>query len=260
MLKTGICSITFRQFSIEKITNLAKKAGLDAIEWGSDIHVPPGDIDAAEKARKITSDAGLEISSYGSYYRILDETQEQIFQPFLDSALTLGTDTLRIWAGNQSSELISEKYRQTLVEKLRQDLDLASSAGVRLALEFHVSSLTDSNASAQKLLKEVSHPNLYLYWQPVYWLADFDYRLQGLNMLKDRIINLHVFNWQFNPSCGNWGENIIRRPLEKSEAEWKRYFSVPLSEGIHYALMEFVPHDDPEQFLIEAQTFRRLVS
>lgn len=260
MIKTGICSITFREFDAEGIAKLVKGAGLDAIEWGSDVHVKPGDIAAAGVARKATLDAGLEVSSYGSYYRVLDENQDQVFAPYLESTLALGTDTIRIWAGNQSSELASDDYRKTFIEKLRGDLDVAAEAGVRVALEFHGCTFTDSNAAAQKLFDEVNHPNLYIYWQPIYWLADQDYRIQGLEKLKDRVLNLHVFHWLFNPIAGSWGENIDRRPLEEGTTDWERYLSVPLPEGTHYALMEFVRDDSPEQFMQDAKALRRWVS
>lgn len=259
MIKTGICSITFRQFGAEEIVKLVKDAGLDAIEWGGDLHVKPGDVAAAETARKATLEAGLDVSSYGSYYRVLDENEDQVFEPVLDSALALGTDTIRIWPGGRPSGTVDDAWRKRFIEKLRADLDAAADAGVRLGLEFHVSSLTDSNAAAQRLLDEVNHPNLYLYWQPIYWLADSDYRFQGLEKLKDRILNLHVFHWVFSPYNGIWGAHSDRRPLEEGAADWQRYLSVPLPEGTHYALMEFVRDNDPEQFVKDAQTLRQWV-
>jgi sugar phosphate isomerase/epimerase len=260
MMKTGICSITFRQFGIEKIVGLVKRAGLDAIEWGGDIHVKPGDLAAANTARKMTRDAGLEVSSYGSYYRVLeDENKGQDFAPILDAALALGTETIRIWPGSRPSETAGETYRKQFVEKLRRDLDLAAAAGVRLALEFHMNSFTDSNAATRKLLDEINHSNLYIYWQPIYWLSDFDYRLQGLEMFQSRILNLHVFNWKFHPTSGNWGENIERCPLKEAAAEWNRYLSALSPEINRYALMEFVRDDSPEQFLEDAQTLRQWI-
>lgn len=257
-MKTGVCSITFRQLDIPQLTDLVRQAGLDAIEWGGDIHVKPGDIAAAQEAKQRTSDAGLVVSSYGSYYNVLDKDGiEQTFAPVLESALALGTDTIRIWPGAQPSEVASPEYRQRFVKKLRADLDSAAAQGVRLALEFHVNSLNDSNAAALALLEEVNHPNLYTYWQPMYWVSDPDYRFQGLEKLSDRIINMHVFHWLFHPMKGGWGENIERRPLEEGSAEWRRFFSVPLRSGEHYALMEFVRDDSPEQFMKDAATLKK---
>ncbi len=261
MMKTGLCSITFRRLTIQQIVDLVKEAGLDAIEWGGDVHVPPGDIFSAETAKRLTEEAGLEVSSYGSYYFVLDaEGNEQDFAPVLDSALALGTDTIRIWPGMLPSEVASEKYRTQFVEKLRADLDAAAAHNVRLALEFHVNSFCDSNAAALALLDEVNHPNLYTYWQPMYWIADSDYRFQGLEKLSDRILNLHVFQWLFHPMRGGWGDNIERIPLAEGDAEWKRYFSVNLPEGDHYALMEFVRGDDPELFKKDAAVLKTIIS
>lgn len=256
-MKTGICSITFRQLDIPQLADLVREAGLDAIEWGGDIHVKPGDITAAQEAKQRTFDAGLVVSSYGSYYNVLDKDgNEQAFAPVLESALALGTDTIRIWPGAQPSEVASPEYRQRFVNKLRTDLDFAAAQGVRLALEFHVNSLSDSNAAALVLLDEVNHPNLYTYWQPMYWIADHDYRFQGLEKLRDRIINLHVLHWKFHPMRGGWGENIERLSLADGAEDWRKYLSVDLPSGDHYALIEFVRGDDPEQFKADAAALK----
>jgi len=261
MLKTGLCSITFRKLSCFQIVDLVRKAGLHAIEWGGDIHVPPGNIAVAQDALRLTTEAGLNVSSYGSYYNVLDANgNKSDFSPVLESALALGTDTIRIWSGAQPSEIASESYRQTFIQTLRANLDVAASQGIRLALEFHVNSLNDSNASALALLEEVGHPNLYTYWQPMYWVADADYRFQGLEQLAGHVLNLHVFHWLFHPYKGGWSDNVERRPLHESAEDWTRYLAVELPRGTHHALLEFVADDDPEKFLQDAETSKNWVS
>ena len=216
----------------------------------------------AEEVRKRTEDAGLSVSSYGSYYKVVDEKGEPLpFEPVLESALGLGTDTIRIWAGHDPSDAVGKTQRHTIVEKIRRDLETAAKEGVRLALEFHANTLSDSNASTAALLAEVNHPNFYTYWQPVYWLTDSAYRLEGLKQLASRVLNLHVFQWQFRPGAGLWGESTDRRPLEEGAEEWKRYFEVPLDPSLtHYALMEFVREDDPAQFLADAEVLKALIN
>ncbi|MFM8656224.1 MAG: sugar phosphate isomerase/epimerase family protein [Chthoniobacterales bacterium] len=259
-MKTGLCSITFRQLDIPGIVDLTRDAGLDAIEWGGDVHVPPGDTAAAGKARNLTNAAGLEVSSYGSYYKIIDaEGAEQDFAPVLESALALGTDTVRIWPGAMSSDIMPAALRRKLVGKLRSDLDRAANHGIRLALEFHINSLCDSNSAALAFLEEVDHPKLRTYWQPIYWLADVPYRRAGLEALARRTLNVHVFHWLFHPYRGTWGENVEKLPLAAGEAEWRQYLSVPLSPGRHYALLEFVREDSAEQLQADAAVLRRLV-
>lgn len=259
-MKTGICSITFRSLSIEELAALTAKAGLDAVEWGGDVHVPPGDVDAARRARQATLAAGLEVSSYGSYYSPLDADGEpEDFEPVLTSALALGTDTIRIWAGKFGSEVAPQGYRERLVEETRRIAALAAQQGVNLGFEFHVRTLMDTNESAVQLLEAINLPNVYSYWQPPYWRKDMDYRFQGLVQFGNRCSNLHVFQWDFDDSGEKiWEDSVTRLPLSNGADEWRRYLSAVLNEGC-YALLEFTRNDSMEQFLQDAAELNRWV-
>ena len=46
-ISLGLCSVTLRACSIEEVVAIAAGAGLECIEWGADVHVPPGDLEAA---------------------------------------------------------------------------------------------------------------------------------------------------------------------------------------------------------------------
>ena len=67
-MKSGLVSVSFRQKTPLEICALCRKANLSAVEWGGDVHCPP-EADAAA-IRAMTLDHGLEVSSYGSYYRV----------------------------------------------------------------------------------------------------------------------------------------------------------------------------------------------
>lgn len=260
-MKSGICSITLRQLKPAELVALVRQSGLDAIEWGGDVHVLPGDLETASMVRKMTLDAGLEISSYGSYWKVVDEHgKPDPFEPVLESAMVLGTDTLRVWAGRKPSDAATETERETIIGGLRSALDAAKKQGIKLALEFHANTLSDSNAATLNLLNELNHPNLFTYWQPIYWVTDPAYRIDGLEQLADRVLNMHVFHWLFHPGAGSWGESTDRRPLQEGEDDWKTYFQVPLDPSFdHYALMEFVRNDDPDQFLHDAAVLKNLL-
>ena len=43
MWKKGLVSVSFRSLEIDEIIKLTKEAGLDTIEWGSDVHAPCDD-------------------------------------------------------------------------------------------------------------------------------------------------------------------------------------------------------------------------
>jgi len=260
-MKTGICSITFRQFDVKQVADLVKEAGLDAIEWGGDVHVPPGDLKAAQTARRATDRAGLEVSSYGSYYRVLDKAgQTENFEPVLTSALELGTDTIRIWAGYHGSAETDAATRQCFVEQAQIIAEQAAGTGVNLGFEFHDHSLTDTNESAEQLLREIGAPNVTLYWQPMYQGPTMDYRMAGLYSLKDRISNVHVFHWEYDGTKERWIDAVDRRPLSEGQADWTQYFAVELPPRERYALLEFVRDDDPQRFLEDAATLKQWMS
>jgi 3-dehydroshikimate dehydratase len=261
MMKTGICSITFRQFDVQQVVDLVKEAGLDAIEWGGDVHVPPGDLKAAQAARRATERAGLEVSSYGSYYRVLDKAgQTENFEPVLTSALALGADTIRIWAGYQGSAQTDTETRQCFVEHARRVAEQADRVGLTLGFEFHDHSLTDTNESAERLLQEIDTPNVTIYWQPMYQGPPMEYRMAGLTGLKDRISNFHVFHWEYDDSKTSWIEAVDRRPLSEGHADWKQYFAVELPCRERFALLEFVRDDDPQRFIEDAATLKQWIN
>jgi hypothetical protein len=49
---------------MEQIVALVVETGLGGIEWGGDVHAPHGDLIAAERARILAGDAGLEVSAF----------------------------------------------------------------------------------------------------------------------------------------------------------------------------------------------------
>ena len=61
-LKPGLVSISFRDLSCEEIVKLVSESRLSGIEMGGDVHVPHGNLPTAERAAKMTLDAGLEVS------------------------------------------------------------------------------------------------------------------------------------------------------------------------------------------------------
>lgn len=258
-IKTGICSITFRKHSIAEVVELAAKARLEAIEWGGDVHVKPGVLDVAKEALARTRDAGMEVSSYGSYHKMFDAAGVlQDFLPVLETAMALETDTIRIWAGCKGSDVATDRDWQHIVEEARRIADQAAAHKIRVAFEFHAKTLTDSNEATIALLKEIDHENMYTYWQPMYWGPGMAERLSGLDSLLPRILNLHVFHWNYDQSCADFYGGIDRRPLAEGNSDWPQYLARAFSADLpHYALLEFVRDDSPEQFLKDAEVLKR---
>ncbi len=249
MFRTGLVSVTFRKQTPAAVVNLAKAAGLQGIEWGGDVHVPPGDPIKAREVYQMTIDAGLAVAAYGSYHRIgcaPDGTGE--FQKVLESAVELQAPTIRVWAGNVASRDADRGWWDRVSDESRRIADLAGTAGISISYEYHRNTLTDTNETAIRLLQEVGHGNVRTYWQP---LAELDRRAraEGLGMVGSRLTNLHVFHWI----------NGIRAPLQAGADEWLEYLKLAAGTGDHYALLEFVMNDDEDQFRRDADTLRTLI-
>lgn len=246
MIYAGLVSVTFRQLSPAAIVALVRQAGLCGIEWGGDVHVPPGDWPRAREVGEITREAGLIVTAYGSYYRAAHSEGNGLpFQAVLATALELGAPVIRVWAGTAGSATADEEMRWRVAADLRRVAGLAARAGVRVATEFHGGTLTDTNESTNQLLLEVDHPNLYTYWQPLTGMSD-ETCLQALAQLAPRLSHLHVFHWRTPQE---------RFALADGAARWKRFLvAAHRAPGDRGAMLEFVPGDAPENFLRDAAT------
>ena len=241
MYITGLCSITFRKLSPVAIINLVEHAGLDAIEWGGDVHVPHGDLARAREVRAMTAAAGIRVSSYGSYYRVGHDAPVP-FKAVLETARELGAPMIRVWAGRQGSAQSDAASRARVVAESRRIAAAAAAAGIGVSCEFHQGTLTDTNDSAVALLREVAHANFGTYWQPA---ADMPpgARREGLTALRPWLTNLHVYTWA----------GTERRALREGAAEWKEYLRLAEAARPRVLLLEFARGDSPEAFLDDAR-------
>lgn len=252
MIRGGLVSISFRKLAARDIVELVARAGLEGIEWGGDVHVPHGDLAAAREVAAMTRDAGLAVAAYGSYYRAgeLASGDNPDFAAVLTSAVRLGAPTIRVWAGRRPSATVDSTYRGLVLADLRRIGAMAAAHGIVVTCEHHSHTLTDSPASARALYAALPGENVEAYWQPV----PEEPLAANLACLKDllpRLVNLHVYHWV--KSAGRHE----RCPLATGKAEWGHYLR--LAEGTgrsHWALIEFVKDDRPEQFVEDAAALR----
>lgn len=249
MIKTGLVSVSFRKLSPKRIIELVKEAGLDGIEWGGDVHVPHGDVEVAKQVYKMTNDAGIDVAAYGSYY-YLGMAEERIkFEGVLESAIALCAPVIRVWAGNKGSAASGDIWREKVSGDARIIGAMAQRENIKIALEFHANTLTDTNDSAKRLLEEIGHENVYSYWQPPVDQTKQEC-IQGINMMAPWLSNIHTYYWK----------DKQRRPLSEGAPVWKEYFDqIKKIEGHRYSLMEFVKDDKEEQFLEDAKILKDLL-
>ncbi|MDE6411451.1 MAG: sugar phosphate isomerase/epimerase [Clostridia bacterium] len=250
MNKIGLCSVTFRGKPAEEVIEIAKKNGLDCIEWGGDIHVPYGDTQIAARVGEATRKSGLECNSYGSYFRC-DSLEN--FKPVSQAAKALGATVIRVWAGEKDSEKFSDEEFNRLVETVVECADYAKKFGQKIAFEYHYGTYCNNSESVVKLLDAVRKENVGTYWQPAYWLGDMGdseriaKNLAAIEIIKERLINVHVYQWR----------GFERFPLSAGEEEWALYMKRLPSHC--NCLLEFVKDDEVQNFEEDIKTLKNLV-
>lgn len=229
----GLVSVTFRQLSAPAIVSLAAGAGLEAIEWGGDVHVPVGSPGVAREVASRCADAGIAVAAYGSYYRASGD-----FAPVLQTAVALGAPRIRVWAGDSASAPLA-----SVAADLRKVAELAAGEGVEIAVEYHANTLTETLESALELFAAV--PALRPYWQPPIGVSVAHAR-EAVAALLPRLVTAHVFTW--SPTG-------TRLPLAAGADLWLPILEdLASAPGDRYALLEFVRDDDPAAFAEDAAT------
>jgi sugar phosphate isomerase/epimerase len=251
MIFPGLVSISFRPLSPQDIVALAKRGGLRGIEWGGDVHVPHGDVAQAEAVRRMTLDEGLEVSAYGSYYRAGETGGDNPdFDAVLASAKALGAPVIRVWCGRRGSADADAAYRDTVIADLERIGEKAQAEGITVGCEFHGGTLTDTNESAIALYEALQCDSVLPYWQPPVG-APQEYRLAGLRALLPKLCNLHVFYWVTVDGKRE------RCPLAEGREDWMPFLELAASTGRdHWAMLEFVRDDSPDQMVADARTLR----
>ncbi len=272
MFRPGLVSVTFRGLSAEQVIEVARKAGLEGIEWGGDIHVPHGDVARAREVGELTRKAGLTVSSYGSYYEFHecfaersgpsggshDDSASPTIRQVIDTTVALGAPVARVWAGRKGSRDASSEERAALVARAREAGAEAAAKGIRLAFEYHPNTLTDTGASAVRLVREVDHPAVRSLWQPP---TDIDHekQVQGLRAIFPYLDHMHCYYWGRSGTAG-------RPALADGASEWRDFLRVAAVEakatdrGDIWVLLEFVDGDLPENLYRDARTLRELIA
>ena len=240
---TGIVSISFRKHTPEEILSAAKRAGLDSVEWGGDVHVPHGDEGAAQAVKELTASYGIKTAEYGSYYAI-GKSEPELFSRALASARALGAKIIRVWAHQgKSSDTFTEEEYQACVSDARRIC--AEANDITVALECHPNTLTDEYHTAVKFIRDVGCSNLKSFWQPNQH-RPLDYNLDSIRVLLPYIVSVHVYSWKRKQ----------RLPLAALESDWMEYIELLSSKDLNY-MLEFMHDDNIETLTETAATLKK---
>ncbi len=255
----GLCTVTLRQLGVDDVARVAARAGLVALEWGGDVHVPPGDARAAARARAAGEAAGAGSVSYGSYLIAGPDLEPDAATQVADTAAALGATTIRIWCPwGVPPATGPETTDPAVVAALVRVADEAAEREMIVGMEFHGGTPTATAAGARALLEAAGHPALYCYWQPPYWdpervePGDPCLDVADVELLGARLGHLHVYEW---------GPGLQRRALRDGADRWSAVLTAAArlpspGVGSRAAFLEFVAGDDPEQVVADAATLR----
>ncbi len=247
-MRTGLVSVSFRGLAPNQIIALAVEAGLDSIEWGGDIHVPPGDLENAKSVGECTRAAGLSVACYGSYYR-LTAAEPGMARTVVRTAKALGAPLIRVWAGNLGSAEAGKAHRATICRNAQRIADLAAEENIDIAFEYHGGTLTDDALSAKELLEAVGRKNVGTLWQPPVNMSVGDC-IDSIRTVAPWIRNIHTFSWN----------GTERLPLAEGAEKWRACLNeINRLPGERSLMLEFVRGDDPDQLIEDAITLRKWI-
>ena len=185
--KLGLCSVTFRKKSVEQVVEIAKKAGVSSIEWGADVHIKtPED---AQKAKILCNDAGIVISSYGSYINSADYDESKWIET-CKIAKEMGASSVRIWLGNKNSEETDENEYELLIKNTKKMCTVADDCGLFVCPECHDNTFNNNTDAFLKICEDINKENFKTYFQSRYFRMEYD--LDRIERTYQYIRDVHV--------------------------------------------------------------------
>lgn len=237
----GLCSVSFRKNTPEEILQAMKEAQLSVIEWGSDVHCPPENVD---KIAVLQTKYGIKCCSYGTYFR-LGVTPICELEEYIKAAKVLGTTVLRLWCGNKNSEDYTEIEKTALFAACKMAAEIAETEDVTLCMECHNNTYTNAKDSALELMRAVESKHFRMYWQPNQFKSKEENILYA-KQISPYTENIHVFNWKGNE----------KYPLADAKDIWKSYLSC-FDDNKNF-LLEFMPDDKIETLQSEADALKEI--
>ncbi len=191
-MKTGLCTITNKDQSVESVMSMAADCGYDGVEiWGREPHIENGDDDTCERISNHAKTVGLEIPVYGSYLRAgTDEFDDQLADE-LRIADALGAPLIRVWAGTQEYQDRTADHWEQVVADLRTLSREAAGRGVEVSVEKHQGTLTNLREGARRLIEAVDSDNCGLNYQPLFFYTAEELKAEARE-LAPYSNNVHV--------------------------------------------------------------------
>ena len=241
--KLGLCSVTFRKKTAEKVVEIAKKAGVGYIEWGGDIHVKTAD--DARKVKTLCDSAGIKISSYGSYFNCIRYDESKWIE-ICEITKEMDASSVRVWLGKKDSEKTGEADYRVLVENTKRMCDIAADYGLLVCPECHGNTYNNNTDAILRFSKDLQRDNFKTYFQSRYFRMEYD--LDRIDRTFDFTENVHVSyrdlkrEQLFRKKDRNYLDTLLKKLREKN------------FQGI--IMVEFVSGNSEKQFYEDTEKLK----
>ncbi len=257
--RIGVCTVAFKEQSIDDIADLAAAAGADGLEiWGQPPHVAyPLDPDQCRLIRGAVTSRGLEICALGSYFRPGMNPSFAGVSPDADNqvklAELLGTRVIRVWAGSGNYDDTSQDDRASICKSIASFADVALKSGMSVVLERHNSSLTNSWISPATVLEMIGRRNVYLNYQVPHPIPPAELAAGAIEDYRRYLrvsAHSHLQNYRGTPGDP---QNPVRCFLDEGAADYSQIGHAVAASGYEgYFMVEFLPDDLQGLSTIEA--------
>lgn len=189
----GLCSAAVGHLEPAEVIELAAAAGLEAVEWGGDRHVPPGATRVAERLGERCRAAGVATPSYGSFLVAgAPDTDDDVVAVTLDTAVALRAPNVRVWTPLGEPPSVQPRRRLEITRAVAAVAEAAARRSLTVSLEFNPATLTRTAASTLQLLDDVGSDVVFTTWQPVWPAPDGEEPMASLAALVHRMSHVYV--------------------------------------------------------------------
>lgn len=166
-MEIGVCTIANKPAAVESVMEVADEAGATGVEpWGED-HINPATPDRAQEIRSVADRLGLRIPVYGSYLRAGTESFDEELDQELAIAEALSAEQIRVWAGEQEFQDVSESHWDRVIADLETLGERAAEEGLGVTVERHAGTVTNTTVGARKTIEQTPD-SVGLNYQPLF--------------------------------------------------------------------------------------------
>jgi len=241
-MKFAVFTVMTPEWDLTTAAHQIAKAGYDGVEWrvqrvdftradeppsfwgNNRATVPVNRIEEeAERVRKITEAAGLELAPLASYLNVAEFDR---IQAVFRAAQRMGAPAVRVNVDRYDrTRRYQELYEETLV-RLRPVVALARETGVKALVELHFGSICPSASLAYRLLSHFDPRDIGAIYDPGNMIAEgMENWRMGMELLGEYLAHVHVKNqiWRVD-HIGPDGTFIWRcqaAPLREGIVNWR---------------------------------------